>query len=324
MLRFRHYSIGIAAIFLAAGLASGCSDDTTPPQSDAMVDQRGPGADIAPDITPDTAPATSLKVAGVQYSSGNHTAVKECSDDFCALEHFIREATQKGAKIIATPEGAQDQKESEASPAIDDLPATDARWGDTTILRRFSKLAIELKVTITFNLVTQKGPDATAKLFNTNVAIGPAGKVVARHEKFQLFGGEKGYYTPGDSVKDSFFQTPAGLASMMICADAQCIVTGLSVSPDCTAHAIDMIKDFFDTKPKIVFFSSFWTVGGSGQWAALNVQKLVAKEGKVWLVAANNTKGEGKGGAIYDPTGAEIAKLVSETPGVIYADIPLK
>lgn len=300
--------VGVS-LLLACVLGSACSDDSgqTPP-ADAAVAQL--------DTTP---PATALHVAAVQYSEGNHSYVAGCDDDFCALEHFAREAAGKGAVIIATPEAALDQTSSEEAPAVGDTPATDSRWADGSFLKRFSKLSDELGVTLIFNLVTKDG----GKLYNTNIAVDSGGKVVARHFKFQLFGGETGYFDVGTSIEESFFQTKAGLAGLMICADAQCIVTKLNESPDCTKHAIAMIKSYFEKKPKLIFFSSFWTVG-TGIWGALAVQKQVSMDGAVWLIAANNTEGPGKGGAIFEPGGEEVSKHVSDQPGIIYAEIPFE
>lgn len=316
-MRKRSYLLVTLSFFAALQLAA-CSDDSGgTPSSDARVDQQ-----VAGDISVDGPAATALKVAAVQYSEGNHSAVANCDDDICGVEHFIREAAGNGATIIATPEYSQDQSTAELAPAIGDTPATDSRWAEGTITKTYAKLAAELKVTVIFNLIAQEGEGTTAKLYNTNLAVDPTGKVISRHYKFQLFGGEDQQLSPGQTIADSFFQTPSGLAGMMICADAQCIVTKLNATPDCTTHSVQMIKDYFAKKPKIIFFSSFWTVGGTGIWAALNVQKQVAIDGDVWLVAANNTAGQGKGGAIFKPGGEEVTKHFSDKPAVIYAEIP--
>ncbi len=316
-MKVRSYLFVFGSLILGLQLVAACSDDGTPSGADARVDQQP-----ASDTGVDAPPATALKVAAVQYSSGNHSAVPSCDDDVCGVAYFIREAAGKGATIITTPEYAQDQSKAELAPAIGDTPADDSRWAETTVIKTYAKLAVELKVTLIFNLIMQEGEGASAKRYNANLAVDAAGKVIARHYKFQLFGNESKQLTPGPSIKDSFFQTPSGLAGMMICADAQCIVTKLNATQDCTTHSIDQIKDYFAKKPKIVFFSSFWTVGGNGIWAALNVQKQVAIDGDVWLVAANNTAGQGKGGAIFKPGGEEVAKHYSDKPAVIYAEIP--
>jgi hypothetical protein len=55
----------------------------------------------------------------------------------------------------------------------------------------------------------------------------------------------------------------------------------------------------------------------------LNVQETVAKEGQVWLVAANTTEGSGYGGGIYDPSGTPVEQVQSRTPAIVYAELPL-
>jgi hypothetical protein len=49
-------------------------------------------------------------------------------------------------------------------------------------------------------------------------------------------------------------------------------------------------------------------------WAALNVQKSVASDGQVYLVAANNTSGQGRGGGIYKPGGEPMVQHVRDIP----------
>lgn len=302
-------SFALSLLLLNAGIFfNACSSDgDSTPQSDAQVDN---GA------------SSALKVAGVQYSSGDYSHVENCDDDICGLSHFVREAATAGATIIATSEYSQDQDVSELSPAIGDNPATDARWEDGSITKSFSKLAAELNITLTFVLIVHDTEDANASLFNAAYAVGPDGSVLARHYKFQLFGSEAAQLTAGDNIVGSFFETPAGLAGLMICADAQCIVTGLTQTPDCTAHSIEMLKAYFQKEPKLIFFSAYWTVGGTSMWAALNVQKQVAVDGAVWLIAANNTQGDGKGGAIYDPQGTQIDIHAESVPGIVYGEIP--
>ena len=96
---------------------------------------------------------------------------------------------------------------------------------------------------------------------------------------------------------------------------------------DCSAHAIALLKDYFSTgkKPKLILLSSVWTIGGAtNPWGSLNVQKSVAKNGIAYVVAANTTGGQGKGGGIYDITGTVLAQDASGKPMALYAELPLK
>jgi len=305
---------------LALTLGAGCStDDGDKAVPDGAVTQdRG----IVQDTKAVEPPPTSFKVAAVQYGSGDYAqALKSCTDDLCGLSAYIRVAASKKAKLVVVPEYSAGQKDYEPSPAVGDKPAKDNQWKTGSIIKTFAKLADELEITLVFNLITEEGN----KRYNTNVAVNGDGKVVARHYKFQLFSGEATKYTPGSSVSSSFFDTPAGRAGMLICADAQCVVTDLNTSPDCSAHAVKKLQEFFGNKPDLVIFSALWTVGPSNpSWYSVAVQSKIASGAKVWVVGANTTEGAGYGGGIFDPSGKEVAVHKKPSPAIMYAELPLK
>lgn len=320
----RSLSLGLlmAGVVVATGACK--SNDATEPDA-AVLEDLGPGGEappLSPDkgATPDRKVLTSYKVAAVQYSSGSYTAVSGCKDDLCAFTSYIKDAAKNGAQLVVFPEGTIDAP-AEPAPAVGDAPATDSRWAEGTPLRTLAKAAIEQEITVAFNDDCTDG----GKHYNTNIALGPDGKVLARHYKFQLYPGEEKYFTPGTSIEHSFFDTPAGRAGMMVCADAQCIVTGLAVTTDCTKEAVALLKDYFGSKkPQLLVFSEHWMVGGTGLWGAMPVQKKMAKDGQVYLVAANNIDGQGLGGGVYDPTGNALAQDSSGKPAIVYAELPLK
>ncbi len=300
----------LAITLTAAALLCGCSSD----------DGKDPAAD-AGTSTPDAPAATTLKVAAIQYTSFDYILVAGCFDDVCGLTHHVRQAAKAGAKLVVTPEYFQGKNGAEPAPAVGDRPAKDKRWKKEAAISALSALADELNITLVFSLTTVDG----GKKHNTALAVDSAGKVAARHFKFQLFGSEVSSYTAGDTVAHSFFDTPAGRAGLMICADSQCVITGMNVTADCTAHALKLTKDFFAQKPALVLFSSFWSVGPKNPtWWSLAVQKKVAKDGKVWLIAANTTKGDGKGGGIWKPDGTALETTDAVKPSIIYGELPLK
>ena len=296
-------------VFATAMMLSGCpSGDGDDPTADGS----------AP--TPDSAVAATLMVAAIQYTSFDYILVSGCFDDVCGLSHYVRQAAGK-AKLVVTPEYFQGKKGTDPAPAVGDRPVKDTRWKKGSAIHDLAALADELNITLVFALTTVD----SGKKYNTALAVDSEGKVVARHFKYQLFGSEVSSYTAGTTVNHSFFDTPAGRAGLMICADAQCVVTGMKVSQDCTSHAVKLTKDFFAKKPRLVLFSSFWSVGPSNPtWWSLAVQKKVAKDGKVWLVAANTTKGDGKGGGIWKPDGTKLETTEAIKPSIVYGAIPLK
>ena len=283
-----------------------------------MICQRYLPDQQSPDST-----ITAYKVAAIQYGYNNYSKVPGCSDDNCALTHYIKEAAAAGSHLVVTAEGAPAQENVEPAPAIGDTPATDQRWDDAMAIKLYSKLADEQNITLVVNVITDGG--ATMP-YSTLLVFDSAGTVIARHYKFELFGGEVTHYTPGTSIENSFFDTPAGKVGMFICADVQCIVTGFTITQDCSAASVDLIKEFFmEEKPDVVLLSESWTIGGlDWYWGAIPVQKQIAKDGSVYLVAANTTNGEGYGGGIYAPDGTPIDQKHSPIPSIAYADLPLK
>jgi hypothetical protein len=284
---------------------------------------------VTPDqkVLPDVRPAGIYRVAAIQYASEQFAAVDpSCKDDVCALSKLTERAAAKGAQLVVAPEYAIEQEYYELTPNVGDKISDDPRWEEKTIIKAFGKLADRLDTTLVFNLRTQDSPDDNkAKFFNTNIAVDPDGKVVARHFKMELFGGESKSLTPGTSIESSFFDTPVGKAGLMICADAQCIVTNLNPGPSCSSHVPPLLKAYFspNKKPKLVAFSAYWTVG-SGIWGAMAVQKKIAKDGTVWLVGANTSEGAGKGGGIWKPGGDEVATTTDGKPSIQMHDIPLE
>ncbi len=310
---------------LVAFLALGCSDDDDKqgtPDGGAGKEAGTPDKGKKPDKT---AKASAYKVAAVQYTKGDYAKVTGCSDDICGLGHFVKEAVKQGAKLIVTPEYSLTQKYAEQTPAVGDKPATDARWKSAKYMPAFAKMADEKNVILLINLITQVGKGSSAKLYNTSVALDGAGKVVARHHKFELFASESQQLSVGPDISSSLFDTPAGKAAILICADAQCIVTKLSAGPSCTAHSVKMLKDLFlHKKPKLVLFSAAWTIpSGNYPWGSVEVIKQIAQN-NVWVVAAGNTRSKGPGGGVWKPGGDPVKSTTSSSPSVIVADIPFK
>jgi len=318
---------------LLACMFVGCSDNNTTlnQEMQTVLDLHLPDALPKDNATHDKAPSpdaplTHLKVAAIQYGKGDHTAVSTCSSDLCGLSFFVKQAASLGAHLVVTPERPVGQKTAEPSPNLGDSPATNGTFSAAPILKTFAKLAKDLQIVLVTNLITQKGKN----LFATSVAFNDQGKIVARHYKYELFGNEVTQLTAGTSLKESFFDTPAGRAGLMICADAHCIVTDFQTGPSCTSHALKMTKDYFMIyKPILVLFSAAWTIpAGGGLWGVLNVHKKLASVPNsmngVWVVGANNTQYQGFGGGVWQPGGKAVQTVVSQKPSVIYATIPVK
>jgi len=274
-------------------------------------DTKGPIADLPP--------LTSYKVAAIQYD-GDYATVAGCSDDLCGITSYVKEAKKSGALLVVAAEGAISQKTYETSPNLGDHPGGDSRWSEGTIIKTMSKLADDENLTLVFHLRVLEG----STKYSASIAVDPTGEVIARHYKFDLYTGET--VTPGTSVDKSFFETPAGKAGMLICADVECLVTGLKPTENCAATSPDILKAFAAQKPSIVVFSTAWTIPGdeSWPWSIKAVLKNIATSFQSYVVAANSTHGGGPGGGVYKPDGTAITSDFSGKPMVLYAELPLK
>jgi len=245
-------------------------------------------------------PASGFKVAAVQYGSGQAaSASSACASsstpNICALSALTARAASNGAKLVVLPEYALggDQKYYVTAPTVGVTPSI-----SDGLLATFGALARKHGVYLTFDLQTV----VSGKYYNTVVAFDPAGKVVAVHHKFNLFGSETKRLTAGKSV--TTFDTPAGKVGMLICADIYGSSTLLS----------RLVKDL---GARIVAISSYWTVSGSTGW----YKRYTAKYG-VYAVVGNTTHSPGQGGGVYDPKGRAMAETTSTSPSVVYAVIP--
>jgi predicted amidohydrolase len=145
------------------------------------------------------------------------------------------------------------------------------------------------------------------------------------HHKYELYSDfEKDTFTAGTSIEESLFDTPAGKAGMLICSDIHCAITGLQAGGDCSQAGLDLLQQFADKRPRLVLVSNYWFVSADAPtWGSITVGATLAKSMGAYVATANTTKGDGYGGAIYDPEGNVLAKKVSREPSVVYAEIPL-
>jgi predicted amidohydrolase len=319
----------VPSVLLAAVLlVEGCRktevepDLGEPPVGDAAA---APEAAISPESgAPDREPSTFFTGGAIKY--GKETYAPGCTDDVCALLYFGRLARKEGAHLVVFPEYALYQKTPwDLPPAVGDTPATDPRWKEEAVVKPVAKMAAAERLFVVLNLKTEETVGGTNRKYNTSVAFDPTGKVVARHHKFELYSNyEKTTFTAGDSVEQSFFDTPAGRAGMLICSDIHCYITGGTLTPECSAAGAKLVPQFSAKKPALVLISNYWfTPANEPVWGALTVLKTVATVIPAYVAGANTTKGQGYGGGIYDPTGKELASKVSTSNLLVYADLPV-
>lgn len=244
---------------------------------------------VATSRAPDT-----LRVATIGYAGGEPSAFA-CNRDMCAFEALIRSASDSGATVIVTPEYAMPQRDAEPRVSVGRRPSA----GSAPIQSQFATLADELDIHLAINLETE---DAAGKAFNSLLVFDPRGVLAARHDKIELFEGERQTLQPGDDV--TTVQTPYGRFGLLICAD-------LYTEPATHRALVE------GEGASLILFSAAWTVPVATRW-----QAAFAHDWEVYFVAANASLGSGKGSGIFDPRGKAIGRPGS-LPSIRLADIPV-
>lgn len=158
----------------------------------------------------------NLRVACVQMTSG-----PDMAENLTAAENFIRIATAKGAKFIATPENTCQIRH----PSIEKLKTAPEQEKHPGI-PLFSGLAKELNIWLLAGSFAVKISDK--KLANRSILFSPDGKIAAQYDKIHLFDidlpngeiyRESDVITPGE--KAVVAETLFGGIGMSICYDVR-------------------------------------------------------------------------------------------------------
>lgn len=304
-------------------------DAGLPPPKDSSV----PQPDVGP--PPPPPPPGDIKVAAIQFGPGQYTNVSGCANDNCAIKHFITKAYQQGAQYVLVPESAIELQQNaagqsliELTPQVGDAPASNLNWGSGSVIAEFCQLADTLNITLLFHLYTWEG--VSDEYYSTLIAVGPDGKVLKTHYKYYLYAGEKQVLTAGTNCCD-MFNTPAGEAGLLICADINCVPDMYIGGSNCTTNNYNKMMDFIAQKPYIAFIPTFWIGWKSFDWQAINVFKKFATLSGAYTVGANTIatftpgcSGTCKGGGIFKPDGTAIDEYNSDVPGFAIGVIPKK
>lgn len=125
---------------------------------------------------------------------------------------LIREAADKGAKLIVLPEmcntGYAFSTREEVYPLAERIPE-----GKT--IKSWIEIAKELEIYICGGIVELD--EDGIRLFNSSVLIGPEG-YIGKYRKLHLWNTEKYFFEPGD-MGLPVFNTPIGRIGMLICYD---------------------------------------------------------------------------------------------------------
>lgn len=164
-----------------------------------------------------------IKLAAVQASSV-HLDRDASVDKACAL---IREAGTAGADLIGFPEGF-----IPAHPAWFTVRPTTGKTSMSLSRRLFQNSVVipsdatdrlcaasrDAGITAVVGLC-EKRPGTTGTMFNTQLFIGPDGRILGKHQKLMPTVGERLVHTGGWGDTLKAYPTPSGMVSGLICGE---------------------------------------------------------------------------------------------------------
>lgn len=226
-------------------------------------------------------------------------------------EHWIREAADRGARLVALPEVFlwRGEKKNERDCA-ESIPGP-----SSTALAGWAR---ELGIYLLAGSVLEAIP-GSEKVYNTSLLFDPSGNIVARYRKIHLFDVD---LANGTSLRESATRE---YGDGVIVASTDLGSMGLTVCYD--LRFPELYRALADQGAEIVFVpSAFTAYTGAAHWEALLRSRAI--ENQAYVVAPDqfgkSTKSFETHGhsMIVDPWGRVLAEL-SDGAGVITAEIDL-
>ena len=226
-------------------------------------------------------------------------------------EAKVREAAQRGAKVVVLPEvfnwrGDKEDEKRFAEP----IP------GPTSDL--MARLARELAVYFLSGSILEEIPGSN-KVYNTSLFFDPKGDLLAQYRKIHLFDVQ---IERGVSSMESETRQP-GEATVV--AKTEFCPMGLTICYD--LRFPELYRALVAKGAQVIFIpAAFTAVTGEAHWEPLLCARAI--ENQVYIIAPNQVGKHPKSFATYgnsmivDPWGRVLARS-SDCPGVIYAEIDL-
>lgn len=250
---------------------------------------------------------TQLSVACVQMRSTTSIA-----ENIAAASELIRQAAEKGAELIATPE---------MTSILDRKPGAvfeqSAGEGEDAALKAFRELALELNVWL---LVGSLPIRAEGQLCaNRSFMIGPDGRVNARYDKIHMFDVQLG---AGNMYRESDSYTPGGQA---VIAKLPKAVVGMTVCYD--VRFPDLFRELAWAGAQVIAVpAAFTKITGEAHWHVLLRARAIETGCFVIAPAQGGKHADGREtfghSLIIDPWGEVLAEGGTE-PGVVMATLDL-
>ncbi len=251
----------------------------------------------------------TFKAALVQMRSGTEEA-----RNFMAAQELIRDAADKGAQFISTPEITNLFEPDRAALAMKITPQA-----DNLSVRGFSALAGELRRWLHIGSLVLKSESGLA--LNRSLLFAPDGKIAATYDKVHLFDVN---LPNGDQYRESAAYQggkEAVVVNLPFCT------LGLSICYDVRFpllhHALAQAGANVLVTP-----AAFTVPTGQAHWHVL--QRARAIETGSFVITAAQGGDHKNGRATYghslvvNPWGEVIAELAHDEPGILLAEIDIK
>jgi predicted amidohydrolase len=226
---------------------------------------------------------------------------------------LVREAASRGARFIATPEGANILQRDRAK-LFEQLTSPE----EDLCVQGLRALAREIKVEILIGSALVRRPDGQCA--NRAILIGADGAIRATYDKIHMFdvdlpNGERyresSAYTPGTQAVVA--PSALGPLGLTICYDVRFpLLYQTLAKAGATALAVP---------------AAFTRPTGEAHWETLLRARAIETGAYVFAPAQGGVHADGRAtwgrSLVVDPWGAVIAKLDHDEPGVLIADLDL-
>jgi predicted amidohydrolase len=231
-----------------------------------------------------------VRIALGQLESGTDSQA-----NLAVIDRFAAEAAREGASLVAFPEYATYEKKT-----VDATFPEVAEPLDGPICQELARTARRHRIALVAGVVEVTGEPG--KAYNTLVAFGPDGEMLAFYRKIHLFDaqgfGESTFIKPGPSTAPVVFGFGGVRFGLMTCYDLRFPELGRALS---------------DAGADVLLVCSSWVPGKhkTEQWLALNAARAI--ENSVYVA-----------GACQAPPVSVGRSILVDPMGVIEADLGLE